>query len=427
MPVGGDSPKDQNSNKAAWLDYDDALNGEWSFNIEPSFIASETINNEDDKTNIGETSILIEKTSYEELVATCDAMKVQMKELEEKLEEKKKEDEEKDLKISKLESEICELKEESYKTDEQMDDLFSRLMNILGVLERRETEKNKILEEKMELEEKLENAKIALQQIDVFFIKIKSNHQQIMEKQVTMMESEKNALMSEMLKQQMLYTLTTEGWTQKWAAWNAEKRNLQEKLAEKDRENEMLQAEVDMEEVSGMLKIRKLQNQLTQKDEEIQTVNRKYSNLKKRGVQMLEEKNQDIKKLQREVEDQKKKLEEQNNQLDELKNMIKQESEKRKRFENEMKAAEKIVKDAWREEKMTRKLTEQTCLKEKTEKMALQEKVKELSAKGVVVHKICPNSEHNILVQRIDVLQRQRDILVDSITQRDAGSENTIK
>ncbi|CAO4364226.1 unnamed protein product [Caenorhabditis nigoni] len=425
MPVGGESPKDQNSNKAAWLDYDDALNGEWSFNIEPSFIANETINNEDDETKIGEISVLIEKTSYEELVATCDAMKIQMKELEEKVEEKKKEDEEKDLKISKLESEIHELKEESYKTDEQMDDLFSRLMNILGVLERRETEKNKLLEEKAELEKKLENAKTAIKQIDASFVKIQSNHQQIMEKQVAMMESEKNALMSEMLQQQMLYNLTTEGWSKKWANSEAEKRNLQENLAEKDREIEMLQAEVDMEEVSGMLKRGKLEKQLTQKDEEIQTANRKYSNLKKRGVQMLEDKNQEIKKLQREVEDQKKKLEEQNSQLEELKIMVKQESEKRKRFENEMKAAEKIVKDAWREEKITRKLTEKKCLTEKTEKMALQEKVKELSAKGVVVHKVCPNSEHNILVQRIDVLQRQRDILVDSITQRD--SEGTIK
>lgn len=39
------------------------------------------------------------------------------------------------------------------------------------------------------------------------------------------------------------------------------------------------------------------------------------------------------------------------------------------------------------------------------------------SARGVIVRSTCPVADHHILNQRIDVLQRQRKILVESVSQ----------
>lgn len=357
MPVDERS-KDQHSNDSDWLDYDydNALNGEWSFNIESSFIASATDNNETTQQEDPDT-VVIDKYAYEELAATCEAMKIQMAELMKNLEQHKKENEEKDQKMARLESE-CEI--------------------LMEMVAQEQKERNALNLNLRETTEKLEN------------------------------------------QEKKMADLVKKG-TQKMDDLNAEKEVLEKTLADKKKEMELLNLEYQLNKQNDDAKFTLKVNEL---EDEARTLNRKYSNLKKRGVQMLDEKNRDIKRTQRELEEQKKKYEEQQKELDEMKSTLELETEKRHKFESEMKLAGKIVKDALKEEKRSRKLAEKWTLVEKTERMALEEKVMEMTSKGVIVHKSCPNSEHNLLVERIDVLHRQRDILVDSITQRDSGPED---
>ncbi|KAF1765233.1 hypothetical protein GCK72_005185 [Caenorhabditis remanei] len=207
--------------------------------------------------------------------------------------------------------------------------------------------------------------------------------------------------------------------SKKLSGQNEEISHLKVKLQDEGQKNTFKIAELTSNCDSLTVKLNAIEQSSKLKCDEIKTLQRKYSNLKKRGIQMLAEKSEDNQKLQLEMAEQQKKVDELNEQLESLRNSVKLEKEKRKRYENEVKAAERIVKDALREEKISRKMTEKKCLAEKTEKMALQEKVMDMTNRGVVVRKSCPISEHNLLVQRIDVLQRQRDILVESINNRE--------
>ncbi|CAL2033228.1 unnamed protein product [Caenorhabditis brenneri] len=161
------------------------------------------------------------------------------------------------------------------------------------------------------------------------------------------------------------------------------------------------------------MKIHELSAESQKKEEELMRMKEKYNDLKKRGLQMLEQRDKDINKMQKEMAEQKEKL-------DAMELAMIAEKEKRRKYENEVKTANRMIKQALLEEKISRKQMEKKCLKEKTEKLALEEKVKEMSTRGVVLLKECPVQEHDLLAQRIDVLQRQRDILVDSINQRES-------
>lgn len=161
------------------------------------------------------------------------------------------------------------------------------------------------------------------------------------------------------------------------------------------------------------MKVHQLSAESQKKEEELMRMKEKYSDLKRRGLQMLEQRDKDINTMQKEMAEQKEKL-------DAMELAVIAEKEKRKKHEHEVKTANRMIKEALLEETISRKQMEKKCLREKTEKMALEEKVKEMSTRGVVLLKECPFQEHDLLAQRIDVLQRQRDILVDSINQRES-------
>uniref|UniRef100_A0A1I7UCF4 Uncharacterized protein n=1 Tax=Caenorhabditis tropicalis TaxID=1561998 RepID=A0A1I7UCF4_9PELO len=283
--------------KASLFEYDDnGLDAEWSFNLEESIIQSEIDNNQSDHRVHDDETVIVDRCFYEDLIATCDALKAQMNDLEGIIEKKQKKYEEAEKRMKELEEKSEKLKKE-----------------------------NKELLEKMTKKEEEANVKIDSMKVEI-------------------------------------HSLTT---------------------------------------------------QIQSKDDKINTINSKYYELKKRGLQMLEQKEKDISKM-REA------MTEQNDKLKATESMAKLERERRKKLENEVMGANKMIKEALREEKISRKIAERECLNEKTENMALREKVNEMSSRGVVVLNDCPVFEHSILSQRIDVLERQRDILVNSINERDS-------
>ncbi|CAA80134.2 uncharacterized protein CELE_ZK1098.6 [Caenorhabditis elegans] len=177
------------------------------------------------------------------------------------------------------------------------------------------------------------------------------------------------------------------------------------------------------EEMKLILKERdELKKKVDQKSKETVHWTKKYYKLKAYGQEILKKRENEIKLLKSEVVDGKKKLNEIVETINHLEDAANKEKIKRKNVESEMRKADKIIKDALREEMEARKQSQKEYLLEKTERMALEEKISEnaASARGVIVRSTCPVADHHILNQRIDVLQRQRKILVESINKRDS-------
>ncbi|CAI2348095.1 unnamed protein product [Caenorhabditis sp. 36 PRJEB53466] len=153
----------------------------------------------------------------------------------------------------------------------------------------------------------------------------------------------------------------------------------------------------------------------------------KYEDLKKRGLEILQEKSAAMEKLQTELKAKEEEInalkEELSQKVATLNQNVEEERKKRKKIGDEMERARRLVEKCLEEERQLRMKATSEQLMEQTEKKALQEKLDELTsaARGVssTMPQHCANPIHTELLHKVDVLVRQRQLLVDRLNERD--------